>query len=84
MFCDLSSEQAGKVIALALDVRLLVRLSANPTAYTGGPELEKFPLSLVVSSLYVFYSFVLCLQFVILYDQSITKPPILFQIASPF
>ena len=30
------------------------------------------------------YSFVLCLQLVILRDQRITKPPILFQIASPF
>ena len=84
MFCDLSSEQAGKVIAVALDVRLLVRLSANPTAYTGDPELKQFSLSSDVSSLYFFYSFVLCLQFVNLCDQSITKPPILFQIASPF
>ena len=73
-----------KVVALALDVRLLVRLSANPTACAGDPELEQFPLSSVVSSFYVFYSFVLCLKFVNLCDQSITKPPILFQIASPF
>ena len=50
----------------------------------GNPDTEQFLLISVVSSLYVFYSFVLCLQLVILWDQRITKPPILFQIASPF
>ena len=63
VFCDLSSEQAGKVIALALDVRLLVRLSANPTAYTGDPELEQFPefgCFFFVCFLFICFVFAIC------------------------
>lgn len=66
MFYDLSFEQVGKIISLALDARFVVRFSKNPTAYVGNPDTEQFLLISVVSSLYVFYSFVLCLQLVIL------------------
>ena len=54
MFYDLSFEQVGKIISLALDAMFVVRFSKNPTAYVANPDTEQFLLISVVSSLYVF------------------------------